>query len=185
MAPEALLDTYEEERRPIAAAMLGLSTRLLEDSKKGQMRRGREVKQLDIGYPGSSLALEQPVRPRNLLAGDRAPDAPIRGAAGQARRLFDLFKGTHWTLLGQDVKRDAVAPRRGLQVHCFGPSGDLIDDGGHFHAAYGLNSGEWVLVRPDGYVGAIISAEHVLALDGYLRSVGLDAQACPQWPSSP
>ena len=44
-APEALLDTYEEERQPIAASMLGLATRLLDAHKRGEMRRGREVRQ--------------------------------------------------------------------------------------------------------------------------------------------
>ena len=74
---------------------------------RGNMRRGREVHQLDIGYPESSLALEQPVRLRGLLAGDRAPNAPIKGAAGQSVRRFELFKGTHWTLLGYEAQRDA------------------------------------------------------------------------------
>lgn len=92
-APDGLLDSYEEERRPIAAAMLGLATGLLDALKRGDFRRGREVHQLDIGYPESSLALEKPERRGGLLAGDRAPDAPIMGAAGQPRRLFDLFKG--------------------------------------------------------------------------------------------
>ena len=34
-APEELLSTYEEERRPIAAGMLGPATRLLREIKKG------------------------------------------------------------------------------------------------------------------------------------------------------
>lgn len=85
-APEALLDTYEEERRPIAAAMLGLATGLLGKAKHGDMRRGREVQQLDLGYRGASLAsgtkLADCIQP-----GDRMPDAILRGAAGHPRRL--------------------------------------------------------------------------------------------------
>ena len=50
-APDALLDSYEAERRPVAADVLGLSTRLLDETRRGIMRRGREVKQLDVGYP--------------------------------------------------------------------------------------------------------------------------------------
>jgi 2-polyprenyl-6-methoxyphenol hydroxylase-like FAD-dependent oxidoreductase len=87
-APEELLDSYEEERRPVAASMLGLATRLLDAAKRGEIRRRREVHQLDLGYPESSPALERPDRGGGLLAGDRAPDAPIRGAAGQPTRLF-------------------------------------------------------------------------------------------------
>lgn len=39
---------------------------------------------------------------------------------------------------------------------------------------YGLMPGSWVLVRPDGYVGAIISAENIGALEDYLQRVGLE-----------
>lgn len=173
-APDKLLATYEEERRAIAAEMLGLTTGLLEAAKQGVMRRGREVHQLDIGYPQSSLRLEQPQRSGGVLAGDRAPDAPIRGAAGTAARLFELFRGPHWTLLGYGADRlSAASPRPGLRIHAVGSRGDIVDDDGHLRAAYGLSSGDWVLVRPDGYVGAIVSSEHMQALETYLADVGL------------
>lgn len=172
-APDALLDSYEEERRPIAAAMLGLATKLLDALKRGEMRRGREVHQLDIGYPESLLALERPVRSSGLLAGDRAPDAPLRGAGGQPIRLFSLFEGPQWTLLGYGVERVAIPPRPGLRIHAIGPRGDIIDDGGHFNDAYAVNSGDWVLVRPDGYVGAIVASSEITALETYLQAVGL------------
>ncbi|MFG1428042.1 FAD-dependent oxidoreductase [Roseixanthobacter glucoisosaccharinicivorans] len=167
-ARDILLDSYEEERRPVAAAVLGLATKLLDAVKRGEMRRGREVNQLDLGYPESSLALERPQRTRGPLAGDRAPDALIRGAAGQPTRLFSLFKGTHWTLIGQDAARDAVPARPCLHVHTFGTQGDLVDVGGSFNDAYGLASGDWVLVRPDGYIGAIVGRNDVGSLENYL-----------------
>ncbi len=162
---ESLLDTYEEERRPIAAGVLGLSANLLDAAKRGDLRRGREVHQLDIGYRGSSLGLEMPERSGGLRAGDRAPDAPIQGASGQRKRLFDLFAGSHWTLLGLDVERDCVRPRAGLRIHTFGARGDLIDAEGHFSSAYGLSPGDWVLVRPDGYIGAMLASEHLGLLE--------------------
>jgi 2-polyprenyl-6-methoxyphenol hydroxylase-like FAD-dependent oxidoreductase len=172
-AADTLLDSYEEERRPIAASMLGLATKLLDDAKRGDMRRGREVRQLDLGYPESSLSLEKPERVGGLHAGARAPDAPVRGSAGQATRLFELFKGAHWTLLGYEVERDVVPPRQGLHIHTFGPRGDVIDEGGHFRAAYSLAPGDLVLVRPDGYIGAIISSSEIGGLETCLRDVGL------------
>lgn len=172
-APDKLLDSYEEERRPVAAAVLGLSTKLLDDLKRGDMRRGREVHQLDIGYPQSTLAMEQPERTRRLFAGDRAPDAALRGAAGQSLRLFNLFQGAHWTLLGYEVARGAVQPRPGLHIHTFGPRGEIQDDQGHFYRAYEPAIGDWVLVRPDGYVGAIVATDDLVALEGYLKQVGI------------
>jgi hypothetical protein len=172
-APDALLDSYEEERRPIAANMLGLAAKLLDAARRGDMRRGREVHQLDLGYAGSSLALEKPERRDGLLAGDRAPDAPIRGAAGQSTRLFEWFKGPHWTLLGYEAERGVVPPRPGLRMHTIGRRGDIVDEAGHLHDAYALASGDWVLVRPDGYVGAIVSSSEIGALESYLGKVGL------------
>jgi 2-polyprenyl-6-methoxyphenol hydroxylase-like FAD-dependent oxidoreductase len=173
-APEKLLATYEEERRPIAVSMLGMATRLLDEGKGGTMRRGRETRQLDLGYPATSLALQMRERD-GLQAGDRAPDAPVRGAAGQPTRLFSLFQGPHWTLLGYEAGHAAFSPRPGLRIYIVGPHGDLVDDGGHFHDAYGLSPGEWVLIRPDGYVGAIVGAANVSALERYLWEVGVPA----------
>jgi 2-polyprenyl-6-methoxyphenol hydroxylase-like FAD-dependent oxidoreductase len=173
-APARLLDSYEDERRPIAAGMLGLATKLLDAGQRGEIRRGREVQQLDLGYPESPLALEAPKRHEGLLAGDRAPDARLRGAAGQPERLFDLFQGPHWTLLGNAVTRDAVAPRAGLRIHTVGSRGDILDEGSELRRTYGLDAGDWVLVRPDGYVGAIVSSREIGALEDYLRSVGLN-----------
>jgi 2-polyprenyl-6-methoxyphenol hydroxylase-like FAD-dependent oxidoreductase len=167
-----LLDSYEEERRPVAADMLQMATRLLQAQGQGQIRRGREVKQLDIGYPDSSLALEYPPRDVGLRAGDRAPDAPIRGAAGQNKSVFDLLAGGHWTLFGYGTQRSAIVSRPGLHIHVFGPRGDLLDEGGHFAATYQMTAGTWLLVRPDGYVGAIVGDDYRAQLERYLSAVG-------------
>jgi 2-polyprenyl-6-methoxyphenol hydroxylase-like FAD-dependent oxidoreductase len=173
-APDALLDTYEEERRPIAAQMLGLATKLLDAAKRGSMRRGREVHQLDIGYLESSLAMEKPERQGGILAGDRAPDAPVRGTAGQPTRLFRLFEGPHWTLLGYEIEDSpAIASCAGLHIHTVGPNGDIVDDGHHMRDAYGVKSGDWVLVRPDGYIGAIVALNETVALKSYLAAAGV------------
>src|SRR5215467_4023966 len=174
-APEALLASYENERRPIAAAMLGLSTKLLDELKKpGGMRRGRETQQLDLGYLESPLSLERPLRTSGVRAGHRAPDAPIRGAAGVPTRLFNLFQGPHWTLLGYEVDRATAVPARaGLRVHTLGARGDIVDDGGHVRDGYGLEPGTWVLIRPDGYIGAIVSCDQRPALERYLVVVGV------------
>lgn len=172
-ARDRLLDTYEEERRPIAEAVLGLSTRLLDAQKQGEMRRGREVHQLDIGYPGSALSMELSERCGGLRAGDRAPDAPFRGAAGQSSRLFQLFKGSHWTLLVDQAGRETIPPRPGLQVHYIGPQGDVIDTAGYIRDAYGLAPGESVLIRPDGYVGATFDANRTSTLETYLACMGM------------
>jgi 2-polyprenyl-6-methoxyphenol hydroxylase-like FAD-dependent oxidoreductase len=85
-AEESLLDTYEEERRPNAAEMLGLTTGV----HRGEARRGRATQQLDLGYRASSLSVDtRPELPDAALrAGDRAPDGRREGV-----RLFTRYKG--------------------------------------------------------------------------------------------
>lgn len=177
-AHASLLESYEQERRPVAASMLGLATRLLEAQKQGDTRRGREVQQLDIGYPVSALSFGGALRNGLLCVGDRAPDAPVSAAGGGSTRLFSLFQGSHWTLLGNGTYCNPLPTRAGLNVHAVGPQGDLLDDQGHFHEAYRLAVGEWVLVRPDGYIAGFVTNENWPALERYLARLGLAASDC-------
>lgn len=175
-ASETLLQTYQEERRPIAEDVLNLSTNLLDAMKRGPIKRSRETRQLDIGYADSSIAFEKPERGNSLLssllkAGDRAPDAPIK-MAGKAIHVFDLLKGPHWTLFGYDVQK-IVPLREGLNIHHFSKVGDLADDQKLFQRFYNVKAGDWVLIRPDGYVGAIVSSDHLDELEKYLKKMGL------------
>ncbi|MBB5927486.1 FAD-dependent monooxygenase [Streptomyces echinatus] len=120
-APRALLDTYEEERRAVAADMLGLSTAV----HHGEVRRGKATVQLGLGYRESSLSVDARTSPAALRAGDRAPDGSVDGV-----RLFDAYRGPHWTLLGASVPGVRSLPSA---PPSYGP--------GVF------------LIRPDGYVG--------------------------------
>ncbi|WP_328296625.1 FAD-dependent oxidoreductase [Streptomyces sp. NBC_00435] len=128
-ADPALLDTYEQERQPVAAHMLGLSTRI----HRGEEQRGEATRQLGLGYRGGPLSEGSA---GSLEAGDRAPD----GVLPDGRRLFDLFRGPHFTLLavGTDTELPPV-DERFTHIHRIGE-----------HEAYGKGV---FLVRPDGYVG--------------------------------
>lgn len=163
-APPTLLDTYEEERRPIAASVLGLSQALLHAMQRGSLQRGRETQQLDLGYPTSSLCLG--ACKGGLEPGARAPDAVLRGAGGQARRIFELLRGEHWTLLGFEVQAPFTA-RDGVHVHRIGRGSELIDSDGSFARAYGMSPGSWALVRPDGYIAGRLSSDELARLEAY------------------
>ncbi|WP_405830209.1 FAD-dependent oxidoreductase [Streptomyces sp. NBC_01176] len=130
-AAESLLDTYEEERLPVAADMLGLSTRV----HRGEARRGAATRQLGLGYRGSSLAVETRVDlpEKALWAGDRAPDGTVEGV-----RLFDVFRGPHWTLLAVGTEGE-LPPLPGVRTVRI--------------ASYDRYGTGVFLVRPDGYVG--------------------------------
>jgi len=172
-APLELLDSYEEERRPVAAGVLGLSADLLARMQQGEMRRGRDVQQLDLSYAGCSLAQDCADSGRKLTAGDRAPDANLMGAAGKPRRLFDLYAGSHWTLLRHGNGRTEVVARKGLRIHSIGDGLELSDADGQFQRVYGIEIGTNVLVRPDGYIGIIAGSTRTNDLEAYLARVGL------------
>lgn len=72
-----------------------------------------------------------------------------------------------------------MASRPGLHIHRLGQRGDVLDAFGHLRPAYGLEADECVLIRPDGYVGAILAfdAEGVAQLEAYLERVGLPSGA--------
>jgi 2-polyprenyl-6-methoxyphenol hydroxylase-like FAD-dependent oxidoreductase len=168
-APDSLLDTYEEERRPVAEEVLGLSTRLLAGTRQqGGMRRGADTHQLDIAYPGSSLSHNASTRQTGPLAGERMPDACLSGAAGQPRRLFDLLAGPHWTLLVSQLSYLPVAPAlKGVRVVTVGADAELRD----LNNQLAIRDGEAFLIRPDGYVGATFDGLSLADVNDYFARV--------------
>jgi FAD binding domain len=86
--PESLLDTYEEERLPIAAAVLGLSSQLY---RKHSLKRAEATNQLALHYRASSLSSGVPMG--RLHPGDRMPNLQL----ANGNKLFDEMRGTHAT----------------------------------------------------------------------------------------
>ncbi|ECB2886120.1 hypothetical protein EWB77_23495, partial [Salmonella enterica subsp. enterica serovar Enteritidis] len=167
-AGEELLDSYEQERRPVAESLLHLSTRLLDSQKQGGIKRERDVQQLDIQYTDSPLAHTLPERQHGLQAGERAPDAPLLGAGGQSLRLFQLLQGPDWNLLAYETHGKVIDARRGLRIHHIGEQDELIDTLGHFRESYHLAPGQCVVIRPDGYVGAFFHGKQSNDIENYL-----------------
>lgn len=121
--------------------MLGLSTRI----HRREARRGAATRQLGLGHRDRVLAVETraDLAEGALRAGDRAPDG-IRGGV----RLFEEFRGTHWTLLAVG---DAAAPGRDLPDLSGLPGLAAVRTVRiPSYEAYGDGV---FLVRPDGYVG--------------------------------
>lgn len=138
-APDALLDSYQDERRPVAADVLGLSTKLHQGTfvgGSGPVQRGKQTSQLGVGYPDSTLSVERrtDLPAEALRAGQRVPDLGYAGSA----RLFDLLRGPHATLLAVGIPAPELDDPELLvreldELAGFGP---------------GL-----FLIRPDGYLG--------------------------------
>jgi hypothetical protein len=122
------------------------------------MERGEATQQLDLNYRSGPLALDDGSSTA-LAAGDRAPDAPHLRDNDPAR-LFELYAGPYWTLLRFGPR----APRLdhpAVQSHDVGS--EILDVDDHLQRAYGAAPGTAVLVRPDGYIGAITARTDALA----------------------
>ncbi len=182
----SLLDTYEEERLPVAAAMLGITTRLAKEfvTTGRQLSRDPETLQLGIHYRSSSLSAHGDPSPLSLQPGDRAPDAPLLDINGNDIRLFDLFRGPRFTLLSVGAngieELDKLSERYGEMLGVYeirlGPlekcesSRVFFETGGHFSEAYGVKGRGLVLVRPDGYIGWIGKGDSIGLAELYLRT---------------
>ncbi len=111
--PDSVLDTYEAERLPVAAAVLGLTKRL---HQTRSLKRGDVTNQLALHYRASPLS--SGVAFGALLPGDRMPDARLKDGS----RLFEHLRGTHATELTTPrgvrilVRPDGYIARIGAQV---------------------------------------------------------------------
>ena len=116
--------------------------------------------QLGLNYRGGPLSVDERtgIGAGVTRAGDRAPDAPLHDGRGATVRLFDKFRGPHFTLLALGgAEPPALDPGLGdaVRTHRIATAGGegngaLVDVDGHAHRNYGDGL---VLVRPDGYVG--------------------------------
>ncbi|MCH4894984.1 NAD(P)-binding protein [Sphingomonas sp. SFZ2018-12] len=122
-AGDALLDSYEAERLPVAHHVLELSDRMFDISAsqtgwRAKLRDAlaplvigpasqldrvqtlafRALSQIDVGYAEPGAARDGKAGPQ---AGERAPDAPLR----RGRDLFDLIAGYGFTALALSRKR--------------------------------------------------------------------------------
>jgi 2-polyprenyl-6-methoxyphenol hydroxylase-like FAD-dependent oxidoreductase len=123
-APEALIDTYEQERLPVVRNVLSKTEKItdLMTSRRplvrgllrhlapriGNARFAQRivpfrVSQLAVGYRQSPLSVHHG-RAGRLHAGDRVPDLPVRirtahGEAWQDRSLFSALDSLRFTLL--------------------------------------------------------------------------------------
>ncbi|MEU4744213.1 FAD-dependent monooxygenase [Actinosynnema sp. NPDC023658] len=177
VAGEALLDTYEDERLPVARRTTREAVLRYEvgqgrrrtgageapDAQRNMMfgyayGRGAFVGEPDAGVPDAlpgECVVEDPARPSGR-PGSRAPHVVLR-RDGVTLSTVDLL-GRGFRLLtghaasGWEEAADAVAGRVGLDLACHRIGGRLHDVEGVFPVRYGVGRDGAVLVRPDGMV---------------------------------
>jgi 4,5-epoxidase len=174
-APDALLDSYGTERRPVAEDVLRLTHALvhygtmthpvkrrvrdtvvppLGHSTVIQRRMARRISQIYVAYPPGPLARRDRGRggPR---AGERMPDIGVR-AGGADTRLHTVLRGGRHVLVVPAAHAASTLSDAGLRA--YRSDLDIVTAG---------PEGPVVLVRPDGHV----AARGAEAITGYLRDL--------------
>jgi hypothetical protein len=175
--PDALLDTYGQERVPVASGVLDFTNKLvglltMRNRAKRAMRdtvipvvsrtavvqRGAACKlsQLSVAYPKSPL-VQPDGHGRRPKPGDRFPDVEVHSEHGPARLHHLLGSGRH-VLIVSGAGVHSVLETAGV-----GRYAELVDVVGG-----DLGSG-FALVRPDAILAARGSATDTHRVVGYLR----------------
>lgn len=170
-AGPGLLDTYEDERRPVAEYTLG-QLLAVGKARGGPPKPGASTGGPDLGtlvfghrYASSAVLGEDcaddagqaiPVERHQGRPGLRAPHVPLTAEAGPESTIdlfgpgFTLLAGPEadaWTAAARSVASGGAVPLRAFQTGTdLGDAEEMLPD------AYGIGSDGAVLVRPDGYV---------------------------------
>jgi 2-polyprenyl-6-methoxyphenol hydroxylase-like FAD-dependent oxidoreductase len=171
-ADDGILDTYEQERRPVAAAVLDTSTTKMrrfsdtvadgsEGVTKGLEGMGDDdTTGLTLGYRHSALSLDG-------IPARRAPYATGLRGPGFGGSTFDLLRGPHWSIFVFSDHDADVAPFAGLpknvHVHRIG-AGAISDPTGAAATRFDTQRGTVVAIRPDGYIAAHVPANAAAAI---------------------
>lgn len=189
-APEALIDTYERERRPHVAAMTRLAVSLgrfvqTTDRRVARLRdallRALEVSGLaEVGRRrlkplptyGAGAFAERPSRlaPRRGV-GSQFPQPHVRVDGGEC--LLDQAIGPEWIALTLDAADAESFAAGGTRAMCVGR--DLEDVDGAIGAWLERFAARWVVLRPDRFVFALGGSETGCvrrALDALHRQLG-------------
>jgi len=191
-ASDTLLDTYHDERLPIAqqefasggfsAGARAIITGFSDQQKEPVTRSDASTPHLfGDTYRGSRLSRNLD-NTTTIRAGDLAPSAPsVQARNGETLRLFELFRGTHFTLLifsarpvsgfpdTPSMLRTYTITRLGTATATEGNV--LIDSDSDAYRAYGITKNALVLVRPDGYVGLTAGSLELQPILDYLHDV--------------
>ncbi len=144
-AGEALLDSYEAERRPIG------TENVLRSLRRHPAPAGDGLA-WDIGVRYTSAVVEATT---GTGTGERAPHAWVR-RGGCRVSTHDLFDG-HLTVLtgprgGPWRRAVAELAADGLPIVALSAGHDLQDEDGAFARHYRIGDSGAALVRPDGYL---------------------------------
>jgi hypothetical protein len=193
-AGDTLLDSYEAERIPVADSVIAFTDRLTRaGTLSGAPRRIRDVvirmlshvpaarrfmanmaEEVNINYRNSPIAVGSAPRHAKVAAGDHLPHAVDAAVQKQLSVVCGVQNTGHVLLT---VASGHVAPAAGEgQVQVLVTADDIpvagydtviADPNGVVAQRFGLKNGGRVVIRPDGYIGAVASLDDTTTVADY------------------
>ena len=197
-AGDTLLDSYEAERIPVADSVIAFTDRLTRaGTLSGAPRRIRDVvirmlshvpaarrfmanmaEEVNINYRNSPIAVGSAPRHAKVAAGDHLPHAVDAAVQKQLSVVCGVQNTGHVLLT---VASGHVAPAAGEgQVQVLVTADDIpvagydtviADPNGVVAQRFGLKNGGRVVIRPDGYIGAVASLDDTTTVADYFAKV--------------
>jgi 2-polyprenyl-6-methoxyphenol hydroxylase-like FAD-dependent oxidoreductase len=197
---QALLDSYHVERYPVAERVIGFSNTLTKAATlRGGARVVRNaimkvvgnipavgdklatiVEEIGIGYQGSPAVLDRRPRHADVVAGQHLPHPADPGLQKQLGRVCSAEHAGHTvlTVAAPDGQAPAAGPAGQVQVLITsddtpvgGYDAVIVDPDGLVAKRYGLRSGGRVVVRPDGYIGAVTALDDPAGVADYFALI--------------
>jgi hypothetical protein len=196
---QALLDSYDTERRPIAKKVIDFTSRL---TTAGTLQRGARVvrnaivrvlgnipaiggkmasvvEEIEVSYEGSPVALTGHVGHSDIVAGQHLPHIDDPQLQKQLSTACGVGNNGHTILtITAGKAAPAAGPAGKVQVLITSddtPAGGydtvIADPDGLVAKRYGLRDGGRVVVRPDGYIGAVTALDDQTGVADYFAQI--------------
>lgn len=195
---QALLDSYHTERHPVAEKVIAFTSNL---TKAGTLRGGARVvrnailrvvgsipavgekmasvvEEIEVGYPDSRVVAST-ARHAKITAGQHLPHIDDIDIQKQFGRVCGPENTGH-TVLTVTAGKPAPAAGPAGRVQVLVTSDDtpvggydavIADPAGLVTKRYGLRDGARVVVRPDGYIGAVAELDDRDAVADYFARI--------------
>jgi 2-polyprenyl-6-methoxyphenol hydroxylase-like FAD-dependent oxidoreductase len=199
-AGDALLDSYDAERHPVGKAVIDFTSVLTRiGTLKGVARIARNaivrvagnippavrlmasnVEETNIAYKGSAAGLASGSRHAKVAAGSHIP--PVDNPELQ-KQLSAAWGPAHTGHVVLTITANKPAPAAGpagqmqvLIASCDLPVGGydavIADPDSVIAKRFGLRDGGRVVVRPDGYIGAVVALDDQAGVADYFAQIG-------------
>jgi 2-polyprenyl-6-methoxyphenol hydroxylase-like FAD-dependent oxidoreductase len=198
LAGDSLLDSYDAERLPVADQVITFTNRLTKaGTLSGAPRRVRDIvirmvsrvpaarqvmaenaEEVNLNYRKSPIAVGRRLRHAKVTAGEHVPHLTDAELQKQLRAACDTTGHTVLTVAAGQVAPAAGGPGQ-TQVlvtadnaPVAGYDAVIADPEGLVAQRFGLKDGGRLVIRPDGYTGAVAALHDTTTVADYFAKIG-------------